>query len=218
MALEDRYPGSLGQKLHLESAIYGYINASNTGEWPRILSLMKTSIDAPRNVPPRSMAKLGVSRPLFGSRGRGRPLKRRLRGNRASGPLLCPPDSIRRKGGGAEWGLRTKGYFGGPRPTLTSLVLVAGTLIALRSQVTVRRADLDTFRLPVSSRHPFEHSFCADGLSHASSIVLSRSSHLSRPPPRLVLAMASRAAIPFLVAMMLVTGVCNTLLTKYQVR
>lgn len=30
--------------------------------------------------------------------------------------------------------------------------------------------------------------------------------------------MASRAAIPFLVAMMLVTGVCNTLLTKYQVR
>ncbi|RDA89522.1 hypothetical protein CP533_5997 [Ophiocordyceps camponoti-saundersi (nom. inval.)] len=28
--------------------------------------------------------------------------------------------------------------------------------------------------------------------------------------------MASRAAIPFLVAMMLVTGVCNTLLTKYQ--
>lgn len=30
--------------------------------------------------------------------------------------------------------------------------------------------------------------------------------------------MASRAAIPFLVAMMLFTGVCNTLLTKYQVR
>lgn len=30
--------------------------------------------------------------------------------------------------------------------------------------------------------------------------------------------MASRAVIPFLVAMMLVTGVCNTLLTKYQVR
>ncbi|OBR13856.1 Integral membrane protein [Colletotrichum higginsianum IMI 349063] len=28
--------------------------------------------------------------------------------------------------------------------------------------------------------------------------------------------MASRAAIPFLVAMMLLTGVCNTLLTKYQ--
>ncbi|KHO00875.1 uncharacterized protein MAM_01653 [Metarhizium album ARSEF 1941] len=28
--------------------------------------------------------------------------------------------------------------------------------------------------------------------------------------------MASRAAVPFLVAMMLVTGVCNTLLTKYQ--
>lgn len=30
--------------------------------------------------------------------------------------------------------------------------------------------------------------------------------------------MASRAMIPFLVAMMLLTGVCNTLLTKYQVR
>ena len=29
--------------------------------------------------------------------------------------------------------------------------------------------------------------------------------------------MAVRAAVPFLVAMMLVTGVCNTLLTKYQV-
>lgn len=29
--------------------------------------------------------------------------------------------------------------------------------------------------------------------------------------------MASRAAVPFLVAMMLLTGVCNTLLTKYQV-
>lgn len=29
--------------------------------------------------------------------------------------------------------------------------------------------------------------------------------------------MASRAAVPFLVTMMLVTGVCNTLLTKYQV-
>ncbi|PFH56584.1 hypothetical protein XA68_16286 [Ophiocordyceps unilateralis] len=28
--------------------------------------------------------------------------------------------------------------------------------------------------------------------------------------------MASRAAVPFLVAMMLITGVCNTLLTKYQ--
>jgi hypothetical protein len=27
----------------------------------------------------------------------------------------------------------------------------------------------------------------------------------------------TRAVIPFLVAMMLVTGVCNTLLTKYQV-
>ena len=31
-------------------------------------------------------------------------------------------------------------------------------------------------------------------------------------------AMASRATIPFLVAMMLLTGVTNTLLTKYQVR
>jgi hypothetical protein len=30
--------------------------------------------------------------------------------------------------------------------------------------------------------------------------------------------MAVKALIPFLVAMMLVTGVCNTLLTKYQVR
>lgn len=29
--------------------------------------------------------------------------------------------------------------------------------------------------------------------------------------------MAANAVIPFLVAMMLVTGVCNTLLTKYQV-
>lgn len=29
--------------------------------------------------------------------------------------------------------------------------------------------------------------------------------------------MTSRAAVPFLVAMMLLTGVCNTLLTKYQV-
>lgn len=29
--------------------------------------------------------------------------------------------------------------------------------------------------------------------------------------------MASRAMIPFLVGMMLFTGVCNTLLTKYQV-
>lgn len=31
------------------------------------------------------------------------------------------------------------------------------------------------------------------------------------------LAMASKAVIPFLVAMMILTGVCNTLLTKYQV-
>jgi hypothetical protein len=30
--------------------------------------------------------------------------------------------------------------------------------------------------------------------------------------------MAVKAVIPFLVAMMLLTGVCNTLLTKYQVR
>ena len=30
--------------------------------------------------------------------------------------------------------------------------------------------------------------------------------------------MTSRAVIPVLVTMMLVTGVCNTLLTKYQVR
>jgi len=30
--------------------------------------------------------------------------------------------------------------------------------------------------------------------------------------------MAAKAVIPFLVAMMLLTGVCNTLLTKYQVR
>lgn len=29
--------------------------------------------------------------------------------------------------------------------------------------------------------------------------------------------MATKAVIPFLVAMMLLTGVCNTLLTKYQV-
>jgi hypothetical protein len=29
--------------------------------------------------------------------------------------------------------------------------------------------------------------------------------------------MASRAMIPFLIAMMLLTGVCNTLFTKYQV-
>lgn len=28
----------------------------------------------------------------------------------------------------------------------------------------------------------------------------------------------ARAVIPFLVGMMLLTGVCNTLLTKYQVR
>lgn len=32
------------------------------------------------------------------------------------------------------------------------------------------------------------------------------------------LMMASKYLIPFLIAMMLVTGVCNTLLTKYQVR
>lgn len=30
--------------------------------------------------------------------------------------------------------------------------------------------------------------------------------------------MATKAAVPFLVGMMLLTGVCNTLLTKYQVR
>jgi hypothetical protein len=30
--------------------------------------------------------------------------------------------------------------------------------------------------------------------------------------------MARRAFIPFLVTMMLVTGVCNTILNKYQVR
>lgn len=30
--------------------------------------------------------------------------------------------------------------------------------------------------------------------------------------------MAAKALIPFLVGMMLLTGVCNTLLTKYQVR
>ena len=30
--------------------------------------------------------------------------------------------------------------------------------------------------------------------------------------------MATSSLIPFLVAMMLLTGVCNTLLTKYQVR
>jgi hypothetical protein len=30
-------------------------------------------------------------------------------------------------------------------------------------------------------------------------------------------AMANRAVVPVLVAMMLLTGVCNTLLTKYQV-
>jgi len=30
--------------------------------------------------------------------------------------------------------------------------------------------------------------------------------------------MAPRAAVPLLVGMMLLTGVCNTLLTKYQVR
>ena len=30
--------------------------------------------------------------------------------------------------------------------------------------------------------------------------------------------MSAKSAIPFLVAMMLLTGVCNTLLTKYQVR
>ena len=30
--------------------------------------------------------------------------------------------------------------------------------------------------------------------------------------------MSTRGFIPFLVAMMLLTGVCNTLLTKYQVR
>lgn len=30
--------------------------------------------------------------------------------------------------------------------------------------------------------------------------------------------MATKAMIPFLVGMMLLTGVCNTLLTKYQVR
>lgn len=31
------------------------------------------------------------------------------------------------------------------------------------------------------------------------------------------MAMAAKFVIPFLVTMMLVTGVCNTLLTKYQV-
>lgn len=30
--------------------------------------------------------------------------------------------------------------------------------------------------------------------------------------------MPNKAAVPFLVGMMLLTGVCNTLLTKYQVR
>lgn len=30
--------------------------------------------------------------------------------------------------------------------------------------------------------------------------------------------MASRGVVPILVGMMLLTGVCNTLLTKYQVR
>jgi hypothetical protein len=30
--------------------------------------------------------------------------------------------------------------------------------------------------------------------------------------------MAVKAVVPFLVAMMLLTGVCNTLLTKFQVR
>jgi hypothetical protein len=30
--------------------------------------------------------------------------------------------------------------------------------------------------------------------------------------------MAVKAAVPFLVGMMLLTGCCNTLLTKYQVR
>lgn len=30
--------------------------------------------------------------------------------------------------------------------------------------------------------------------------------------------MAVKAVVPFLVAMMLLTGVCNTLLTKYQVK
>jgi phage shock protein PspC (stress-responsive transcriptional regulator) len=30
--------------------------------------------------------------------------------------------------------------------------------------------------------------------------------------------MANKALIPFLVTMMLVTGVCNTILNKYQVR
>lgn len=30
--------------------------------------------------------------------------------------------------------------------------------------------------------------------------------------------MASKSIVPFLVGMMLLTGVCNTLLTKYQVR
>jgi hypothetical protein len=30
--------------------------------------------------------------------------------------------------------------------------------------------------------------------------------------------MSTKGFIPFLVAMMLLTGVCNTLLTKYQVR
>lgn len=30
--------------------------------------------------------------------------------------------------------------------------------------------------------------------------------------------MANKAMIPFLVGMMLLTGVCNTLLTKFQVR
>jgi len=29
--------------------------------------------------------------------------------------------------------------------------------------------------------------------------------------------MTTKAVVPFLVAMMLLTGVCNTLLTKYQV-
>jgi hypothetical protein len=29
--------------------------------------------------------------------------------------------------------------------------------------------------------------------------------------------MANKAAVPFLVTMMLVTGVCNTILNKYQV-
>jgi hypothetical protein len=48
--------------------------------------------------------------------------------------------------------------------------------------------------------------------------ILSRRLQLSLFLSNTTAIMSTKGFIPFLVAMMLLTGVCNTLLTKYQVR